>query len=218
MAAAAADIEAASTETMAERAWRAGDHVTATNVVFSSYGGEIYGFLMSQFRGQPHHADEAFSMFTEDFWRALPAFEWRCSIRAWCYRLARSASSRYRRSPHNRRARQIPLSDVPFLSSLEAVTRSSTQAHLRSEVKDEIYRLREMLSRDDQDLLVLRVDRGLSWREVAHAMGMADDEPEAEVRVDDEQRQRRDEAALRQRFAEVKKRLRSLAETAGLLK
>jgi RNA polymerase sigma-70 factor, ECF subfamily len=155
-------------------------------------------------------ADDVFSAFSEDFWRALPGFQWRCSIRAWCYKLARSASSRHRRNPHNRGERRIPLSDAIHLETLAARTRTSTQAHLRSEVKDKVRELRETLDRDERDLLVLRVDRGLSWRDVVHAMMDEEDAP-------DEKRCQRMEAALRQRFVEIKKRLRRLAEAAGLI-
>ena len=46
--------------------------------------------------------------------------------------------------------------------------RTTTALHLRSEVKDQVSRLRERLEPDEQTLLILRVDRALSWREVAH--------------------------------------------------
>lgn len=198
------------TEVAARGAWERGDYVAVTNVVLSAYGAELYSFLLAQFRGQQSVADDVFSAFSEDFWRALPGFQWRCSIRAWCYKLARSASSRHRRSPHNRGARRIPLSEAIQLEALAARTRTSTQVHLRSEVKDKVRELREALDRDEQDLLVLRVDRGLSWRDVVHAMVDEDDAP-------DEKHCQRMEVALRQRFVEIKKRLRRLAEAAGLI-
>lgn len=202
--------DARATEVAARAAWERGDYVAVTNVVFSAYGAEFYSFLLAQFRGRPSVADDVFSAFSEDFWRALPGFQWRCSIRAWCYKLARSASSRQRRNPHDRGERRIPLSDAVHLETLAARSRSSTQVHLRSEVKDKVRELRETLDRDEQDLLVLRVDRGLSWRDVVHAMLDDDDAP-------DEKRCQRMEAALRQRFVEIKKRLRRLAEEAGLI-
>lgn len=203
-------VLADSAEARVHAAWQRDDYAQAAELVFAAYGSELHSFLLAQFRGQHAVADEVFSAFSEDFWRALPRFEWRCSIRAWCYKLARSAASRHRRSAQARRGRQIPLSDALRLETLVVRARTSTKLHLRSEVRDKIRELRETLNRDDQDLLVLRVDRGLSWRDIVHAMFDRDQEL-------DEERSARMESALRQRFGEIKKRLRRLAERAGLL-
>jgi RNA polymerase sigma factor (sigma-70 family) len=199
-----------STEGFAEAAWRAGDFEATATLVLEAYGAELYSFVLAQFRGNQDSADDVFSSFREDFWRGLPGFEWRCSMRAWCYCLARNASNRFRRAPYNQRARQVPLSQSSFMDELITRARSTTLPHLRSEVKDEFQRLREQLTQEEQDLLVLRVDRDLPWRDVAHAMLASDESRE-------EEGMRRYEVSLRQRFAELKKRLRRLAEEAGLL-
>ena len=199
-----------STEALAEAAWREQDFKSAATIVLNGYGAELYSFVLAQFRGSWDEADDAFSTFREDLWRGLPSFQWRCSIRAWCYRLARNAVSRYRRSPHNRRARHVSIDDGGFLDSIVDRARTSTQAHLRSEVKGEVQKLRDELSQEERDLLALRVDRNLSWREVAHAMLDASESP-------DDERLRRLEAALRQRFVDVKTRLKQLAKQRGLL-
>jgi RNA polymerase sigma factor (sigma-70 family) len=198
------------TESSAAAAWHKHDYRTTATIVIEAYGAEIYSFLLAQFRGNAACADDVFSAFREDFWCGLPNFRWSCSICAWCYRLARNAASRYRRNPANRRDRRVSLSDAPFLDDLMDLARTTTCPHLRTDVKDEFQRLREHLTQEERDLLVLRVDRELSWRDVAHAMLDQDE-------VIDEDRVRKLEASLRQRFVEVKKRLRSLAEAAGLL-
>jgi RNA polymerase sigma-70 factor (ECF subfamily) len=198
-----------SPEELAEAACRRGDYEAAAGVVYRAYGTEIYSFLLAQFRGDASCVDDVFSEFTEDFWRGLPAFEWRCAIRAWCYKLARSTASRYRRSPHNRPERRVAISSAGFLDELAHQARTSTRPYLQTQVKDEFQRLRDRLSDDEQDLLILRVDRDLSWREVAYAM--LTEEP-----ADDEQLKRL-EVTLRQRFADVKQRLRRLAEEGGIL-
>lgn len=74
-------------------------------------------------------------------------------------------------------------------------------------MKDEILLLREQLRREDQDLLTLRVDRELSWRDIAHALLPPESTDEDDVG--------RLEVALRRRFTDVKKRLRQLATEAG---
>jgi len=198
------------TERAAEAACQRHDYRAAIVVVMEAYGTEIYSFLLAQFRGDVGSADDVFSGFTEDLWRGLPKFQWRCSARAWCYKLARTGVSRFRRAPHNKANRRIPLSEAPFLEELVQPARTSTRPHLRTDVKDQFEELREKLSAEDRDLLILRVDRNLPWRDIAHAMQSSDVAP-------DEEQMKKLEAALRQRFASVKDRLKRLAQEAGLL-
>jgi RNA polymerase sigma-70 factor (ECF subfamily) len=197
------------TEALAKQACERGDFEGAATIVYDAYGREIYSFLLSQFQ-RSSGADDVFSQFNEDFWRGLPRFGWRCSIRAWCYQLARNASHRHRRSPHNDGRRHLPLGSSSWAAKLLETARTSTRPHLKTEIKDEFQRLRDKLTREDQDLLILRVDRGLSWHDVAHAMLSAE-------QATDHETLRRKELALRQRYSEVKKRLRLLAIEAGLL-
>jgi RNA polymerase sigma factor (sigma-70 family) len=197
------------TERAAEAACRSHDYRAAIVVAMEAYGTEIYSFLLAQFRGDVGAADDVFSGFTEDLWRGLPKFQWRCSLRAWCYKLARSGVSHFRRAPHNKANRRVPLSEASFLEELVQPARTSTRPHLRTDVKDQFEELREKLSAEDRDLLILRVDRNLPWRDIAHAMQTSDS-------VDDEQIKKL-EAALRQRFAGIKDRLKRLAQEAGLL-
>lgn len=204
------DEPVSETERSAEAACRSQDYRAAITIVMESYGTEIYSFLLAQFRGDVGAADDVFSAFTEDLWRGLPKFQWRCSVRAWCYKLARSGVSRFRRSPHNKANRRVALSDAPFLDELVQPARTSTLPHLRTDVKDRFEELRDKLSAEDRDLLILRVDRNLPWRDIAYAMQSSDQTLE-----DGELKKL--EAALRQRFAGVKDRLKRLAQEAGLL-
>jgi len=197
-------------EVAARAAWDRGDYAETTRIVFEGYGTELYSFVLASFDRQSAQAGDAFSLFSEDFWRSLPQFQWRCSLRAWCYKLARNAAHRSRRALYRQRARRAPLVEgQAWIDDLVDLTRTRTELYLRSEVKNQVRVLRERLKREDQDLLILRVDRGLAWRDIAHAMLPPD-------RSDDES-VRRLEVALRRRFSEVKARLRRLATEAGLL-
>jgi RNA polymerase sigma-70 factor, ECF subfamily len=187
-----------------------GNFQRATEMMLASYGPELHGFVVGHFRGQVARGDDAFLDFCEDFWRALPNFQWRCTLRAWCYKLARSAAARAQRSPHEKRRRRLDIVDVPEVAAVVAEARTTTALYLQTAVKDAVRELRAELSLEDRELLTLRVDRKLSWREVAHVLS-----DEGEAGSDAEVA--RFEAALRQRFADVKKRLRRLAEEAGLL-
>jgi RNA polymerase sigma factor (sigma-70 family) len=197
-------------EIAAQGAWERKDYPTAATLVLEAYGGELYSFLLARFAHGSSQADDVFADFAEDFWRSLPAFEWRCSARAWCYKLARSAASRHRRSPQERVDRRIPLSAARSVEEIIVRARTSTRPHLRTDVKDQVQKLREKLTPEERDLLILRVDRDLSWRDVAYAM-LAPDE------AGDDEQLRKLEVSLRQRFADVKKRLKRLAEEAGLV-
>jgi len=134
----------------------------AATLALRTYGPELYGFLASQL-GNEADTGEVFSQLTEDLWRGLPGFEWRCSLRTWLYLLARHATSRFRSSPWNRGGR----TGDSKLDAQIAEVRSHTEPWLRTEVKDRLRRLRDSLAPDDRLLLTLRLDRQLAWNEVA---------------------------------------------------
>jgi RNA polymerase sigma-70 factor (ECF subfamily) len=183
-----------------------GDLEASATLFMETYGGEILSFLLVRMRSEPA-ASEVFSVFAEDFWRGLPGFRWRTTIRSWGYTLARNAAHRHHRT---RRIDCRPLTRPSRM--LEAVERqrSSTAAYLRTEVKSRMRELRRQLPEDDQTLLVLRIDKGLSWNELAGVFsGKGEDMPD-----DDRVRWA---ARLRQRFVAVKGRLRDLAEAEGLI-
>lgn len=197
-------------EATAQAAAAQGQLDEAATLLIDAYGPELYSFALAQFRNQAGIADEVFSEFCEDLWKGLPNFAWQCPARAWCYRLLRSVAARYRRNPFNRPQRRIPLSEARGLENAVHQLRTRTRPYLRTEVKDAFQELREQLSIDDQELLTLRVDRRMSWREVACATCEAE-------QLDDEQALLRLEVSLRQRFTELKKKLKRLAIAAGLL-
>jgi RNA polymerase sigma-70 factor (ECF subfamily) len=89
--------------------------------------------------------------------------------------------------------------------------RTATVAYKRTDVTDRFQQLREQLTDEDQTLLILRIDRGLSWLELAQIMLGEDDKAPSEEGLKTEA------ARLRKRFQHAKDRLRKLAEEAGLL-
>jgi RNA polymerase sigma-70 factor (ECF subfamily) len=146
-----------------------GDLHGAATLVVRDYGPEVYGYLLARLRDETA-ASDAFSMFTEDLWRGLPGFERRSSLRVWAYTLARHAAIRHAAAPHRRRARNLPLSDFEALSALADAARTETLPYLRTDMKSKLAELRGRLSPDERDLLVLRVDRGLEWVDVARVL------------------------------------------------
>jgi RNA polymerase sigma-70 factor, ECF subfamily len=191
-------------EAAARQQCQAGDLDAALKVAITGYGEEVFSFVVARMRDEDA-AGDVFSQACEDLLRTLPSFEWRCSLRTWFYRIARSAASRYQRSPMNRPERRVALSHV---SELVDHVRSRTVAHLRSDVKDQMRTLREQLDADEQQLLFLRIDQDLSWNEIAEIVGDEGDDDAAVQRTS---------ARLRQQFQKLKDRLRELAIAAGLL-
>ena len=176
----------------------------AATLALRTYGPELYGFLAGQLGSEADTA-EVFSQLTEDLWRGLPGFGWRCSLRTWLYLLARHATSRFRASPWNRGGR----TGDSRLDEQIAQVRSQTEPWLRTDVKDRLRQLRDSLDPDDRLILVLRLDRGLSWNEVA-LVTLGDESAETDAL-------RRESARLRKRFQDLKDELRVRAQRAGLL-
>jgi RNA polymerase sigma-70 factor (ECF subfamily) len=172
-----------------------GDVRGATAAAIEGYGAEVLGFLLALLRDE-QAAQDVYSDWSEDVIRGLADFRWESSFRTWAYTLARHRLQQaWARA---RTARTVPLSAAPEVLEVQQRARSSTPPHARSSVKERIAKLREELSPEEQTLLILRVDRGFAWLDVARVMGGS-------------------AALLRKRFERIKDRLRVLAREARLL-
>ncbi|HEY5920603.1 MAG TPA: sigma-70 family RNA polymerase sigma factor [Kofleriaceae bacterium] len=181
-----------------------GDMQEAVRRGLDIYQVEVYSFLCARLRSEAD-AHEVFSQLTEDIVRGITKFAWRASFRTWLYTLARNAAVRFETARAQHAKRHDPISQV---SDPIAVERSRTRPYLRTDVKDRFAALRESLSPEEQSLLVLRIDRDLSWDEVARIMYDGDE-------ADDEELQRHT-TNLRQRFRQLKIRLEEWAKSEGL--
>lgn len=190
-------------------AFDAGQMQDAASAVLSVYGDEILSFVHSRLRDRVD-SEEAFAMFAEDLWNGLPSFGWRSSVRTWAYTLARNATIRYASSSKRQAARNLRLSCPDAVAAMVERVRNTTECYKRTAVKDRFRALREQLDLEDQTLLILRVDRNMSWRELAQTLS-GDVELE-EVAIE------RESARLRKAFERVKRELKRLSESEGLLK
>ena len=183
-------------------AWEGGDHAGAMTLVVDRYGDEVLGFLRARL-GHDDQAAEAYADTLEKVWRGFPGFAWRSSARGWVYAIARNAMIDLVRGERRHR-KDATVGDLGPISALVARTRTRTAEYRRTETKDRFRQLREALPEDDQTLLVLRVDRGLSWLDLAAVLAPDDDPKQAAAR-------------MRQRFTSVKRRLKAAALEQGLL-
>ncbi|MDB4944655.1 MAG: DNA-directed polymerase sigma-70 factor [Labilithrix sp.] len=178
------------------------DFDEAATLALRAYGSEIFGFLVAVLRDETA-ANDAFSGFAEGLWRGLPAFAWSSTLRTWAYGIARNVSRQTRRDAMRRaRVGGVPTGESALENVPEAV-RSSTLAFLKTEKRTQLEALRDALSADDRALLVLRLDRGLAWPDVARVLSEdgapLDDAAALKAAV-----------RLRKRFQTVKERLRGL--------
>jgi len=187
-----------------------GDVDGATESVVRGYGPEILAFLFALHRDEDAAA-EVFSRFAEGLWRGMGAFAGESSFRTWAYAIARKASLKHRRDERRRAARFTRLPEGSAISRLEALVRTETLPYLRSAVRSRIVALRESLDPEEQELIMLRIDRGLAWNELALVMA------EGEAPLAGEAL-KRSAARLRKRFQGVKDKLREMARREGLMK
>jgi RNA polymerase sigma-70 factor (ECF subfamily) len=170
----------------------------ASAIAIRAYGPGILGYLIALL-GDEDDAADVFSTFSLDLWRGFGGFQRRCSAKSWAYKLARNAAMRFLSSPRRTRTRRLRTSEALAIAA-EVVSTSTPGARAQRESGAE--RLRAQLEPDEQTLLILRLDRGLSWKEIAEVLSSEGSFV--------------DGAALRKRYERLKTRLRAMAQAQGL--
>jgi RNA polymerase sigma-70 factor (ECF subfamily) len=168
----------------------AGREREAADLLLTRLSPELRPFL-HRLLGDVALADEALSATAERLWRGLSRFRWECSLRSWSYIVARREASRCRMRRARAGAKQTTLSAAEGLSAPATTGRTVSTTR-----RDLLENLRASLSDEDRDLLVLRVERGLAWKEVAAAF-LEEEEPGPEVI-------QREAARLRQRYRSIR--------------
>ena len=200
----ASEEQRAALERDARAACDRGDYGRAASEAVRGYGPEVFG-LVASLHADADEAADVFSDATEALFRSLPTFAWGCSLRTWFYTLARNASHRTRRDA-GRRGRRVRRAADDSLDAVVAAVRTETVEYLRTATRTRFQALRDALPEEDRLLLVLRVDRGLSWTELAHVLGGGELDAAAAAR---------EAARLRKRFQRVKDDLAEAVRNAG---
>jgi RNA polymerase sigma-70 factor, ECF subfamily len=176
---------------------RAGDTTRAVTVLLRTYGAEVYGWLVAV-----HGAVDAADVYAElslQLVRAVAAFRGESSARTWLYQIARNEARQHLRDLRRRRAWLTPLEDHP-----SAVERAPAATSTKSR-EARLAALRARLGEEDRSLLVLRVDRGLAYDDIALVL-----RPALDLAA-----RKREAARLRRRLCDIRDRLRSwIAEEA----
>lgn len=175
-----------------------GDSAAAATAAIRGLGPAILRYLRSLLRDE-EDAAEAFSQFAENLWKGLPSFREEASFRTWAYRLAWNGAQNLKEEAWRRRGRRFAKGEASALAE-EVRTRTAVVVERQRQALE---RLRHALSLEDQSLLTLRIDQGLSWAEVAEVMAGAG--------------RKVDPPALMKRFERLKERLGRMARDEGLL-
>jgi RNA polymerase sigma-70 factor (ECF subfamily) len=176
----------------------------AVEAVLELYGPEIGGWLVGTL-GSESEGREAYSLFLEALWKGIATFRWESSLRTWAYRVARNTAWRVARD-----SRRKPLLSESFAEGIPVAPPSESKPWLRTEVKAGLPDLLSALKAEDRMILILRVDRGMTWEDVSRVIY-------GEEACRDPRSLIARTAAVRQRFLRVKRRLRRLAKDRGIL-
>ena len=179
----------------AKPAWSDRDHAIRTLhtnkndsagalLALETYGGEMHAFLAAAAHTAAQ-ADAAYVELCHDVWRSFGMFRWGASLRMWLYVLAYEALLRLEHGVATDRPRTCYEVDALLVRARHAAVRWQYAG------------LRDRLDRADRALLVLRIDRNLSWKEVVEVLDL-------------------DELTLRMRLDRIKSRVRMLAREANL--
>jgi RNA polymerase sigma factor (sigma-70 family) len=178
----------------------AGDWNGAVTVAFRGYGGEVLRYIVTVLRDRDRAeaqdlAGELFLSLVEH----RSAFERRASFRGFMYAVARNLALTALR---NAARRPVVRLDSQAEEQLVEEVRTRTREWLRTPAKDALADIRAGLDVEEQTLLVLIVDRKMSSDEVARALS----DPDRPVNA----------AAVRKRFARLRRKLRVQLEERGL--
>ena len=169
-----------------------GDTRAAATLAIRGFGPGTLRYLRALLGGEADALD-AFSSFSERLWRGLPGFRAEASLRTWVFRLAWSVASDLRKEAWRARGRRLDTGEAAAIPADDG-----TRSWLRAErLRLSLQALRRVLSLEDQSLLQLRIDQGLSWAECAAVLAVEERAPTAE--------------ALMKRFERIKERLARLA-------
>jgi RNA polymerase sigma-70 factor (ECF subfamily) len=175
-----------------------GDAPGAATLAIRRLGPEVLRYLRALLRSEAD-AEEAFSQFAENLWRGLPGYQGLASFRTWALRVAHHAALNLRDQAWHRHGRRLETCEASRIAA-EIHTASAVRVERQRGALEE---LRASLSVEDQALLVLRIDQGLSWNEIAEILAEGEEPVAANT--------------LTKRFERVKERLGKMAREKGLL-
>ncbi len=176
----------------------AGDASAAATLAIEEFGPGVLRYLRSVLRDEEDAAD-AFSDFAERLWKGLPELRSASSLKTWSFRIAWHSALNLRNEAWRRRGRRMQTGEASAIAETIR-TRTAVRVERQRTALDE---LRRELTSEEQTLLTLRLDHGLSWVEVAKVLGDTGHEVSAPT--------------LMKRFERLKVRLADMARERKLI-
>jgi RNA polymerase sigma-70 factor (ECF subfamily) len=144
-----------------------GDVRGATTLAVKWLGPDLLRHLRGLL-GNEADAKDAFSNACERLWKGLPGFRWESSLRTWAFQLAWSSACDLRKDRWRTRKRRLETEE-----QAELPARAETQSFVRVErMRISFESLRKLLTLEEQALLQLRLDEGLTWAECAQVLAV----------------------------------------------
>lgn len=167
------------------------------NLILGEYGHELIGYFRAR-TFDVARSEDVYQQWCLRVWRYLGSFRGDSTIRTWLYCLARSCLRQYANTSHqNDSIDQNQLEQMPA-----KLLRTQTSLWRKTESKNKLWEVCKSLSDEEQELLLLRVMRRMSWADIAFIVNEDKD-------LDDETL-KREAAALRKRYSRLKEHLKSL--------
>lgn len=177
------------------------DKDQAAKVALEAYGKEILGWLCGVCGDLT--AQEIYQGFSNELPGELWAYRGQFAFRPWLYGIARKTAFRKLRSPSRQ---DSPLGGSVLPSPGENLSDNRTWA--KTQINNSAFaRLRDRLDPEERMVLILRVDRRMSWEDVARVM----ENPATGDTL------RESATRLRRYFHRTRERLREMAIAEGLL-
>jgi RNA polymerase sigma-70 factor, ECF subfamily len=142
-----------------------GDRAAAATLAIRELGPRALRYLRAILR-QEDEAKDAFSQWAESVWRGLPGFRWESSLQTWILRLAYHAALAIQHEAWRRHGRRLETGEA---SRVAETVRTATAIRVERQ-RTVLRQLCERLTLDEQTLLDLRIDQGLSWVAIAEVL------------------------------------------------
>jgi RNA polymerase sigma-70 factor (ECF subfamily) len=143
----------------------AGAHAEAATEAIRALGPAVLRYLRSLLRVEAD-AHDAFSCWAESVWSGLPGFRGDAALRTWAFRLAYREALAIVDHAWRRRVRPFATGEA---SRLAATLRTASAVRVEHR-RRRLDALVAQLTAEQQSLLSLRVDQGLSWAEIADVL------------------------------------------------
>jgi RNA polymerase sigma-70 factor (ECF subfamily) len=143
----------------------AGANAEAASEAIRALGPAVLRYLRSLLRDEAA-ANDAFSYWAECVWSGLPGFRGDAPLRTWAFRLAYRAALAVLDHAWRRRERPFATGEA---SRLAATLRTASAVRVERQ-RRKLDAVVARLTAEQQTLLSLRVDQGLSWEEIADVL------------------------------------------------